>query len=158
VTEQEFMREALREAERAAAAGEVPVGAIIACDGRIIARAHNEIETRNDATAHAEILAIQNASRELGNWRLSSCALFVTLEPCPMCIGAMILSRVKSLYFAASDPRLGAVGSRFDLTLLPDLPHRVEVYPDLLRGESEQLLRRFFSTLRAPSVPEDAPS
>ena len=143
-----WMNEALAEARVAASTGEVPVGAIVVCGGQIIARAHNEVEAQRDATLHAELLAIRRAAAALGRWRLDDCSLFVTLEPCPMCIGAMVLSRVQSLYFGAYDPRLGAVGSNFDLSCHPSFPHKIEVYPGLEADTAQELLKNFFTECR----------
>lgn len=145
----EFMREALRQAELAAQAGEVPVGAVVVYDGRIIARAHNEVEKGRDATLHAEILACRRASEALGRWRLDGCALYVTLEPCSMCIGALVLARVPELYFGAWDPRQGAAGSLFDLSSNPFLPHKIEVFPEILKAECEAVLKTFFQACRS---------
>ena len=143
-----FMREALAQANSAQAAGEVPIGAIVVHENKIISSAHNEVERGKDATFHAELLALQRASRALGKWRLDDISVFVTLEPCSMCIGAMILARVKNLYFGAWDPRQGAVGSLFDLSQHAQLPHKIEVYPQLLAAESEALLKSFFVECR----------
>lgn len=144
----EWMNVALDEAQRAAAAGEVPVGAVVVHKGEIIAQAHNEVEAERDATLHAEILALRRASAKLGRWRLDDCTLLVTLEPCPMCIGAMVLSRVKTLYFGAHDPRLGAAGSLFDLSDHPSFPHKIETYPGLLADTAQELLKNFFAECR----------
>lgn len=142
------MNVALDEARLGAAAGEVPVGAVVVHEGRIVAQAHNEVETEHDATLHAEILALRRASAKLGRWRLDDCSLLVTLEPCPMCIGAMVLARVRTLYFGAYDPRLGAVGSLFDLSAHPSFPHKIEVYPGLLADTAQGLLKSFFTECR----------
>jgi tRNA(adenine34) deaminase len=145
----EFMKAAIAEATLAAEAGEVPVGAIVVHDGKIISRAHNRVESATDATKHAEILAIQHASEALGAWRLTEASLYVTLEPCPMCIGATLLSRIKNLYFGCYDPRMGAVGSVFDISNHPELPHKVEVFPELLKDECLTLLKDFFKVVRS---------
>ena len=142
------MSEALKAAEAASQVGEVPVGAVVVVGGRIVARAHNEVETLGDASAHAELLALQRASKSLGTWRLDEASLVVTLEPCSMCIGAMVLARVKRLYFGCYDPKQGAVGSLFNLADHPELPHQVEVFPELMAEESERLLKDFFAKLR----------
>lgn len=143
-----FMQEALLEAHSASEKGEVPVGAVVVIKDTIIARAHNLVESLRDATAHAEILALREASRVLGDWRLKDASLFVTLEPCPMCIGACILSRVDSLYFGCYDERLGAVGSKFDLSNAVGLPHEPKVYPEILAGKCRTLLTEFFRQRR----------
>ncbi len=149
---QYLMREAIAEAQLAAHSAEVPVGAVVAtCQdglGEIIARAHNETEDRGDATAHAEVLAIQRASAVLDNWRMSDTILCVTLEPCTMCIGALSLARVNTIYFGAWDPRQGATGSIYDLSQHPSLPHNINVIPELLATESQALLKAFFSQCR----------
>ncbi len=145
------MGEALREAEAAAACGEVPVGAVVVADGKIIARAHNMVEANRDATLHAEVIAIRKASEVLGSWRLKNVSLYVTLEPCPMCLGAMVLSRLDTLYFGAHDPRLGAAGSCFDLSDFPNWPHSIEVYSGLRADESAELLKGFFENVRKGS-------
>jgi tRNA(adenine34) deaminase len=139
-----WMREAIKEAEAAQAEGEVPVGAVVVFEGRVVGRGHNQVEQAKDATSHAEILAIQEASKHLGNWRLSNSAIFVTLEPCSMCIGALLLSRVSELYFGCYDPRQGAVGSLFDLSNNSSLPHQVTVFPEVLAKECSALLQSFF--------------
>lgn len=142
-----LMDECLALALHAAAQGEVPVGALIWKDGAIIAKAHNEIESRNDATAHAEVLAIQKASKILDNWRLHDCILCVTLEPCSMCAGAIIQSRIPTVLFGAHDPKLGAFGSTYDLsTLFP-----LRVIQGIKEKENLALLRDFFASVRNDS-------
>ena len=143
-----FMREALLEARAAYALGETPIGAVIVRDGEIIARAHNLRETTHDATAHAELLAIRQANKLLAGWRLIRCTLYVTLEPCAMCAGAIVLARVPTLVYAAPDPKGGACGSVLNLVEHERLNHRVEVISGVLAEESSQLLRQFFSELR----------
>ena len=142
------MRQALHEAAQAAGCGEVPVGAVIVAGGKVIGRGRNRMEELRDATKHAEIQAIQEASRKLDNWRLDGAALFVTLEPCSMCIGAILLSRIEELYFGCYDPRQGAVGSLFDLSNHPGMPHAVQVYPEVLAAECSAQLKDFFAGLR----------
>lgn len=116
VYEEKFMLDALKEADKAPAEHEVPVGAVVVCEGKIIARAHNRRENKQSATAHAELLAIEKACRKLKSWRLVGCELYVTLEPCPMCAGAIINSRIDAVYFGASDPKAGCCGSLYNLT------------------------------------------
>jgi tRNA(adenine34) deaminase len=142
------MRQALAAAEEAAGRGEVPVGAIVVVADQVIAVAHNERETGSDPTAHAEILALRRAAAALGDWRLNEAELFVTMEPCPMCAGALVNARLKRVYYGCDDPKAGAVRTLY--TLLDDrrLNHRVEVVPGLLAAESAALLRGFFSRLR----------
>lgn len=143
-----LMREAIAEARKAAVLMEVPVGAIVVKEKKIIGRGHNLVETTKDVTRHAEIVAMQEATKYLRDWRLNGCSLYVTLEPCSMCIGAMILARVENLYFGAYDQRQGAVGSVFDLSAHPDLPHKIKVYPEILAKDSEELLKEFFQSKR----------
>ena len=142
------MEQALAAARKGAAIGEVPIGAVIVRGGEIISSAHNEVELSHDATAHAEILAIRGASEKLKNWRLDDCELYVTVEPCPMCIGAMILARIPRLYFGCYDEKLGAVGSLFDLSQHGSLPHRIEVFPHLLEAHCRSVLQEFFRSRR----------
>ncbi|SEG02859.1 tRNA(adenine34) deaminase [Caloramator fervidus] len=142
------MRIALKEAEKSLLVDEVPVGAIIVKDGKIIARAHNLRETLKDATAHAEILAINEACRVLGGWRLIDCIMYVTLEPCPMCAGAIVNSRIKTLVFGASDPKSGACGSIYNIVNDERLNHRVEVIGGVLRQECGDILKNFFKNKR----------
>ncbi len=155
MTDTELMREALREAELAAALGEVPVGAVVARNGEIIARAHNLRESGKNATYHAELLAIDAACRALGGWRLWQCELFVTLEPCPMCSGAIINSRLRRVVYGAKDPKAGCCGSLTDLFALPFNHHPV-VEQGLLEEESAALLRQFFARLRAKRLAQKA--
>jgi tRNA(adenine34) deaminase len=145
-----FMRRALAAAEEAAGRGEVPVGAVVVVGDAIVAVAHNERETDNDPTAHAEIVALRRAAAALGSWRLNDADLYVTMEPCPMCAGALVNARLRRLYFGCDDPKAGAVRTLY--TLLDDkrLNHRVEVVPGLLATEGSALLRSFFSRLRRP--------
>ncbi len=142
-----WMRQALEEARLAALIGEVPVGAVVVRGDELIARAHNLRETNHSATAHAELLAIEAACAAIGGWRLSGCTLYVTLEPCPMCAGAIINSRLPRLVYAAKDPRAGAFGSMLNLNAYP-LNHRVEVTSGLLADESLEQLKAFFTAKR----------
>ncbi|HEY8414166.1 MAG TPA: tRNA adenosine(34) deaminase TadA [Thermaerobacter sp.] len=143
-----FMAEALAEARRALAIGEVPIGAVAVRDGRIIARAHNLRETAHDPTAHAEILVLREAGRLLGDWRLEGVTLYVTLEPCPMCAGAIVLARIPRLVYGADDPKAGAAGTLMNLVEHDRLNHRVEVRRGVLAEASGELLREFFRALR----------
>jgi tRNA(adenine34) deaminase len=142
------MREALALARQAAERGEVPVGAVAVCDGRVVGRGANARESARDPTAHAELLALQEAARTLGRWRLTGTTLVVTLEPCAMCAGAMVLARIDRLVFAASDPKAGAVGSLMDLSADVRLNHRFPVERGLLADEAGALLREFFRARR----------
>ena len=143
------MRMALREAEQAAREGEVPCGAVIVLDGEVIGKAHNQTECLNDPTAHAEILAIRQAARAVGNWRLVGCTIYVTLEPCAMCAGALVNSRVDRLVFGTRDPKAGFCGSLGDLVTDERLNHRLDVTEGVLAKECAGLLRGFFATLRS---------
>ena len=145
------MQMALEEAARGSAVGDVPIAAVIVQDGRVLAQAHNYRELWQDPTAHAEIVAIRAAATVLGSWRLTDTTLYVTLEPCSMCIGAIILARVSRVVFGAWDPKAGACGSLFDLPSEPKLNHRVAVTGGVLEQESQALLQKFFKELRETS-------
>lgn len=139
---------ALEEARAAAAEGEVPIGAVVVCEGAVVARAHNRRENEKDPTAHAELIAIREAARRLGRWRLSDCTVYVTLEPCPMCAGAMHQARIERLVYGAVDPKAGAVGTLYDLSNDERLNHRFSVTSGVLADESAAILREFFGRLR----------
>ncbi len=143
-----YMSEALKEADKAAKHGEVPVGAIIVQDGEIIARAYNKREQTQIATTHAEILAIEQACEKIGYWRLTECTMYVTLEPCPMCAGALVNSRVKRLVFGACDPKAGASGSVLNITQNSKLNHQLEVTTGVMEQECSDILKKFFKQLR----------
>ena len=143
-----FMRLALREAARAVEHDDVPVGAVVVHGGEVIGAGHNERELRQDPTAHAEILALREASTALGSWRVLDSVLYVTLEPCAMCAGAIVLARVPRVVFGALDPKAGACGSVLDVLGEPRLNHRPEVAGGLLADDSAGLLREFFATRR----------
>lgn len=145
--EEKFMREALKEAQKAFDKEEVPVGAVIVKDNKIIARAHNMKEKKNDATSHAEILAIQKACKKLGAWRLSDCDMYVTLEPCSMCAGALINARIRKLYIGTQDDKTGACGSVLNL-LEYKFNHKIKVEKYILKDECETILKTFFKKLR----------
>ena len=145
-----YMSEALKEAGKAFEADEVPVGSIIAYEGKVIARAHNQIKLLKDPTAHAEILAITQAASYLANERLITTTISVTIEPCSMCAGALVLARVKRLVYGAGDPRTGACGSLFNVTNNRKLNHRIKVTKGVLEKECAGLLKEFFSRLRHP--------
>ncbi|MBP9892817.1 MAG: tRNA adenosine(34) deaminase TadA [Planctomycetes bacterium] len=142
------MRLALREAERAFEAEEVPVGAIVVHAGKVIGRGFNQREKLEDPTAHAEMLAITAAAQALGDWRLEDCTLYVTLEPCPMCAGAIVNARVKRVVFGASDPKAGACGTLMNVVQDSRLNHRVELVAGVLAEESGAILKQFFRTRR----------
>ena len=145
---EKYMREALKEAQKAYDKLEVTVGAVIVKDGKIIARAYNQKETKFDTTKHAEILAIQKASKKLKSWRLIDCEMYVTLEPCPMCAGAIIQSRIKKVYYGVSDEKTGAVGSKLNLFKDYKFNHNVEVENGILTDKCKELLQNFFIELR----------
>jgi tRNA(adenine34) deaminase len=144
-----FMGEALRQAARACQAQEVPVGAVVVREGRIIARAGNQVELLKDATAHAEMLAITQAEEAVGDWRLTNCTLYVTKEPCPMCAGAMVHVRLQRVVYGASDPKGGAAGSLLNLLQMPPLNHRCDITGGVREAECRALLRSFFRDQRA---------
>ena len=143
-----YMRLALREAEHALDHDDVPVGAVIVKDGEVIGAAHNERELRNDPTAHAEMLALREASHAVGSWRVLDAVMYVTLEPCTMCAGAIVLARIPRIVFAAADPKAGAAGSVLSLLDVPQLNHRPQVAAGLLADEAGDLLRAFFASRR----------
>ena len=145
------MEEALRAAQRALEAGEVPVGAVVVCDGQVIARGWNRNLTDNDPTAHAEIIALREAGAVVGNHRLGDCELFATIEPCAMCAGALVHARVKRLVYGADDPKAGAVHSIMQVVNHPQLNHRMEVKAGVLAGRSAELLQSFFRERRERS-------
>ena len=142
------MRLALREAERAASHGDVPVGAVVARGGEVLAAAGNERELRRDPTAHAEIIAIRAAAGKLGGWRLPGCTIYVTIEPCPMCAGAIYMSRIERLIFGAVDEKAGAAGTLMDIVRDSRLNHQVQVDNGLLAAEAASLLKQFFARRR----------
>jgi tRNA(adenine34) deaminase len=142
------MERALDQARRAAAMGEVPVGAVLVREGAVLAEAHNLIETRPDATAHAEMLVLTEAARLTQSWRLDGITLYVTLEPCPMCAGAMVLARIARLVYGAPDPKKGAVDSVYDVLRHPANNHRMEISSGLLAEPAGRLLREFFAARR----------
>ena len=143
-----FMSQALRQARTAYRAGEVPVGAVVVAEGRIIGRAHNQVETLKDATAHAEMLSLTQAQSAAGDWRLTDCDLYVTKEPCPMCAGAMVHCRIRRLVFGCPDAKGGAAGGFINLLFQPTLNHRCEVVPGILIDECRDLIQSFFEEAR----------
>ncbi len=145
------MELALEEAALAPAHGDVPVGAVAVIGGEVVARRHNERELRGDPTAHAELLALRDAAGALGGWRLDAVTLVVTLEPCPMCAGALVAGRVARVVFAAPDPKAGACGSLYNLCVDPRLNHEVAVTPGVLADRGALILRQFFASRRAPA-------
>jgi tRNA(adenine34) deaminase len=145
---EELMLKALKQAKRAYDKGEAAVGAIIVKDGQIIARGHNQKEAKHDVTSHAEIEAIRKAAKKLGTWRLDQCDMYVTLEPCPMCAGAIIQSRIRTLYIGTMDNRAGAAGSVVDLFRVQQFNHKVDVVIGLLHEQCAEILKKFFEKLR----------
>jgi tRNA(adenine34) deaminase len=143
-----WMEEALREAQRAFALGEVPVGAVVVCEGRVVGRGANRPISDSDPTAHAEILALREAGRTLGNYRLGDCELFVSIEPCAMCAGAITHARIKRLVYGAEDPKAGAVKSVLAVLNHPQMNHRVEVVSGVLASRAAELVQRFFRERR----------
>ncbi len=154
-SDQFFMGEALREAQKAYLQEEVPVGAVIVHEERIIARAFNQVETLKDATAHAEMIALTQAQSALGDWRLSDCQLYVSKEPCPMCAGAIIHCRIQRVIFGCRDEKGGAAGGFINLLQQDTLNHCAEITPDILGEESAQLLRTFFEEARTKRKDRD---
>ena len=142
------MIEALAEAEKAAALGEIPVGAVIVRDGRIIGRGHNLTETAKDPTAHAEMIAIREAAKKIGGWRLIGCEMFVTCEPCAMCAGAMVWARIEKVYIGTMDPKSGACGSVFQIPSETRLNHQIKIETGLMQEECSEIMKSFFRKLR----------
>jgi tRNA(adenine34) deaminase len=152
LTDEEAMALALEEAAAAAVAGDVPVGAVAVVDGRAIARGRNERERRRDPTAHAEMLALRDSATVLGTWRLSNVTLYVTLEPCPMCAGALVAARVGRVVFGAADPKAGACGSLYNLCVDPRLNHELRVTSGVSADRAAGLLAGFFDERRSPAI------
>ena len=149
MTEKEkFMKEALKEAKKAYEKEEIPVGAVIVKDNKIIARAYNQKEEKRDTTKHAEIIAIQKASKKIDAWRLQDCEMYVTLEPCSMCTGAIIQARIKKIYIGTMDEKTGACGSVLNLLEDYKFNHKVEIEKDILKPECEEIIKQFFKELR----------
>ena len=147
--DERFMRLALEQAELAAQIGEVPIGAVVVCDGKVVAAAHNRRETDADPSAHAEFSALVDAARRLGRWRLTGCTVYVTLEPCLMCAGLMVNARIDRCVYGAPDPKGGALGTLYDVSRDPRLNHAFEVAAGVLQDECAELLRTFFKRRRA---------
>src|SRR5213594_1154263 len=146
--DENFMREALRQAQKANEGGEVPVGAVIVRAGKIIARAYNQVELLKDATAHAEMLALTQAEAAVGDWRLTDCDLYVTKEPCAMCAGALVHTRIRRVIFGCTDPAAGAAGSVMNLLQMPALNHRCDISSGVLQDECAAILQDFFRKRR----------
>jgi tRNA(adenine34) deaminase len=148
LNDESFMREALRMAGKASEAGEVPVGAVIVRAGKIVGRAHNQVELLKDATAHAEMLALTQAEAAVGDWRLTDCDLYVTKEPCAMCAGALVHTRIRRVIFGCADPSAGAAGSVMNLLQMPALNHRCDIASGVLQDECAAILQNFFRQRR----------
>ena len=144
-----FLNEAILEAQKAALLGEVPIGAVVVKDDRIIGRGHNRREIDHDPTAHAEILALRDAGRTLGTWRLAGCTLYVTMESCPMCCGALINSRIDTVVYGADEPKFGSAGSQLNLLQFPGFNHNVKIIGPIAQERCQELMRDFFTQLRA---------
>lgn len=149
-----YMLEALKEAEKAYDCGEIPIGAVVEKDGQIIGRGHNLTETLKDPTAHGEIIAIRQAAKTLGGWRLLNCNIYVTVEPCAMCAGAIVWSRIKNLYIGTMDSKAGACGSVFNIPQEAKLNHQVEIEYGILQEECKNLMTGFFKELRKRKLEE----
>lgn len=143
-----FMEEAIKEAELAALEGEVPIGAVVVCDGEVVGRGHNLREKNQDPTAHAEIIAMREAGKMLNSWRLENCVLYVTMEPCPMCCGALINSRINTVVFGASEPKFGSAGSQLNLLQFPGFNHNVHIVGPIDQERCSSLMQAFFQQLR----------
>jgi len=150
-SDEHFMQDAIRQAVKAYEADEVPVGAVIVRNGRVIARAWNQVEMLNDATAHAEMLALTSAEAAVGDWRLNDCTLYVTKEPCPMCAGALVHCRLARVVFGAPDPKGGAAGGAMNLLQFPSLNHECDITPGIMEPDCRRLLQSFFEEKRKPS-------
>lgn len=146
--DEKFMKEAIRQAKKAYALEEAPIGCVIVLDGKIIARGYNRRNTDKNTLAHAELNAIRKASRKLGDWRLDGCAMYVTLEPCPMCAGAIVQSRIQRVVMGCRNPKAGCAGSVMNLLQAPGLNHRAEIAEGIFEEECSELMRRFFRELR----------
>ena len=152
---EDFMQEALREAEKALSIGEVPIGAVIEKDGDIIGRGHNKTETSKDPTAHAEMLAIREAAKNLGGWRLLDCRMYVTTEPCSMCAGAIVLARIQKIYIGTPDPKTGACGSLTNILQDARLNHYVQIETGIMQQQCEEIMKSFFRKLRKKKSEEN---
>lgn len=151
MTDEHFMQDAIRQAVKAYEADEVPIGAVIVRNDRVIARAWNQVELLNDATAHAEMLALTAAEAAVGDWRLTDCTLYVTKEPCPMCAGAIVHCRLARVVFGAPDPKGGAAGGAMNLLQFPTLNHASEITPGVMEADCRSLLQTFFQQKRKPT-------
>ena len=148
VTDNKYMKEAIRQAEKAYALGEVPIGCVIARDGKIVGRGYNRRNTDKNTLSHAELTAIRRASKKLGDWRLEGCTMYVTLEPCQMCSGALVQSRIDKVVIGCMNPKAGCAGSILNLLNMPEFNHQVEIEAGVMEEECREVLRRFFKELR----------
>lgn len=148
VTDNKYMKEAIRQAEKAYALGEVPIGCVIARDGKIVGRGYNRRNTDKNTLSHAELTAIRRASKKLGDWRLEGCTMYVTLEPCQMCSGALVQSRIDKVVIGCMNPKAGCAGSILNLLNMPEFNHQVEIETGVMEEECREVLRRFFKELR----------
>ena len=146
---EQYMKEALRQAKKAAASGEVPIGCVIVCDGKIVGRGYNKRNTNKTTLAHAELIAIDKASRKLGDWRLEGCDMYVTLEPCQMCSGAIVQSRLDRVIIGAMNPKAGCAGSILNILQMQEFNHQVEIVRGMMEEECSEVLQEFFRNLRA---------
>ncbi len=146
---EQYMKEALRQAKKAAAIGEVPIGCVIVCDGKIVGRGYNKRNTNKTTLAHAELIAIDKASRKLGDWRLEGCDMYVTLEPCQMCSGAIVQSRLDRVIIGAMNPKAGCAGSILNILQMQEFNHQVEIVRGMMEEECSEVLQEFFRNLRA---------
>ncbi|MFZ5945049.1 MAG: tRNA adenosine(34) deaminase TadA [Bacillota bacterium] len=149
LSHEDYMQEALQEAKKAFNENEVPIGAVVVRDGKIIGRGRNQRETLNDPTAHAEILALRDAGSNLGSWRLTGTVLYVTIEPCPMCAGALINSRIDTVVYGADEPKFGSAGSQLNLLQYPGFNHQVKIIGPVLEDECKAIMKDFFQKLRS---------
>ena len=149
-----FMIDALEEAGKAMAKGEIPIGAVVVKDGEIIGRGYNLTESLKDPTAHAEVIAIKEAAKTLGGWRLTGCTMYVTVEPCSMCAGALVLSRISKLYIGTMDPKTGACGSIFNIVSCNKLNHEIQIETGVMQQECSGIMKDFFKELRKKKVEE----
>ena len=147
-THEKYMRQALRQAQKAAAIGEVPIGCVIVYEDRLIARGYNQRNTRKTSLGHAELLAIRKANKKLGDWRLEDCTMYITLEPCPMCAGAIVQARIPRVVLGAMNPKAGCAGSIVNLLQERRFNHQVEIIPDILVSECQNIMKEFFRELR----------
>lgn len=156
IQHEKYMKEAIKQAKKAALSGEVPIGCVIVYEGKIIARGYNLRNKRKTTLGHAEITAIQKASKKLGDWRLEGCTVYITLEPCPMCAGAIVQARIPRVVLGAMNPKAGCAGSILNLLQIDRFNHQVEIIPDILTGECQDMMKDFFKNLRKSKKREES--